>query len=287
MVYLILRLMDRKLFDRYYKLLPKQSWLVKKEFELMKMISSCKTSQQKDLLFNLLEDFQYLNNDILNRYIESIADYIIDESEFDINKIQIVGMAMDDNPDSSQWILQLLKPVLTKKGWNNVKMTTRFDKSIKILNKGTLTQLVLVDEFIGSGQSVSGRIKLLKERASVGFNIKACFIAGTQFGVDKVIDDFDDFRCFIPLKKGISERYEDDEKSLAIANMRELETTLLQKIHDKELVEYHMGYNASEALYSSTGNTPNSVFPYFWWPYDSKRNPRNPILIRSEEGLGL
>ena len=65
--------MDRKLFDRYYKLLPKQSWLVKKEFELMKMISSCKTSQQKDLLFNLLEDFQYLNNDILNRYIESIA----------------------------------------------------------------------------------------------------------------------------------------------------------------------------------------------------------------------
>ena len=174
MVYLILRLMDRKLFDRYYKLLPKQSWLVKKEFELMKMISSCKTSQQKDLLFNLLEDFQYLNNDILNRYIESIADYIIDESEFDINKIQIVGMEMDDNPDSSQWILQLLKPVLTKKGWNNVKMTTRFDKSIKILNKGTLTQLVLVDEFIGSGQSVSGRIKLLKERASVGFNIKAC-----------------------------------------------------------------------------------------------------------------
>lgn len=279
--------MNRKFFDKFIKILPNQKWLKNKESELMSMISSCKTAQQEDLIFNLLENFKYVCSDILDKYIESIADYIIDETGFKLEKVQIVGMAMDDNPDSSQWILQQLKPILTKKGWNNVKITTRFDKGVKLMNKENLTQLILVDEFIGSGQSVEGRINLLKERATVNFEIKACFIAGMEFGINRVIKSFDDFRCFIPLKKGISEKYQDEEKSIAIKNMTELETVLLQKINNIELAAYHLGFNEAEALYSSFGNTPNSVFPYFWWPYDNKKNKRNPILIRNQEGLGL
>jgi hypothetical protein len=280
--------MNRKLFDKYFfKILPKQNWLIDKEPELINMISLCKTDQQKDLIFELLEDFQFINSDILKRYIESIADYIINESGFDINKTLIVGMAMDDEPDSSQWILQQLRPVLTKKGWNNVKIMTRFDKGVKLLNMGYLTQLILVDEFIGSGQSVVGRINLLKERAKKDYEIKACFIAGMEFGIKRVIDSFSDFRCFIPLKKGISEKYSDGKRDLAINNMIELESTLLPQINNKELTEYHFGFNEAEALYSSFGNTPNSVFPFFWWPYDFYSNNRNPILIRNQEGFGL
>ncbi len=279
--------MNRNLFDKYFKILPKQNWLASRETEFMNMISSCKTAQQEDLIFSLLEEFQYIGNDILNRYIESIADYIINETGFDINKTQIVGMAMDDKPDSSQWILHQLKPILTKKGWNNVLITTRFDKGVKIMNKDNLIQLILIDEFIGSGQSVEGRMKLLKERATRDYEIKACFIAGMEFGINRVINSFSDFRCFIPLKKGISERYKDEERNAAIVYMTELESTLLPQINDKNLAEYHLGFNGAEALYSSFGNTPNSVFPYFWWPYYYNKLNRKPILIRNEKGLGL
>lgn len=279
--------MNRKLFDKYFKILPKQNWLAEKESELMNMVSSCKSSQQQDLVFSLLEDFQYVGSEILNRYIESIADYVINDSGFDIKRTQIVGMAMDDNPDSSQWILQQLKSIMTKKGWNNVKITTRFDKAVKIMNSETLNQLVLVDEFIGSGQSVEGRINLLKARAKTDYEIKACFIAGMEFGIERVVNSFADFKCFIPLKKAISERMADEKRNDAIIYMRELESTLLPKINDKELSTYHFGYNGAEALYSSICNTPNSVFPYFWWPYDLNSQNRNPILIRNEEGLGL
>jgi len=279
--------MNRKLFDKYFKILPKQNWLAEKESELMNMVSSCKSSQQQDLVFSLLEDFQYVGSEILNRYIESIADYVINDSGFDIKRTQIVGMAMDDNPDSSQWILQQLKSIMTKKGWNNVKITTRFDKAVKIMNSETLNQLVLVDEFIGSGQSVEGRINLLKARAKTDYEIKACFIAGMEFGIERVVNSFADFKCFIPLKKAISEIMADEKRNDAIIYMRELESTLLPKINDKELSTYHFGYNGAEALYSSICNTPNSVFPYFWWPYDLNSQNRNPILIRNEEGLGL
>ena len=279
--------MNRKLFDKYFRILPKQNWLAEKESELMNMVSSCKTNQQQDLVFSLLEDFQYVGSEILNRYIESIADYIINDSGFDIKRTQIVGMAMDDNPDSSQWVLHQLKSIMTKKGWNNVKITTRFDKAVKIMNSEMLNQLVLVDEFIGSGQSVEGRINLLKARAKTDYEIKACFIAGMEFGIERVVNSFADFKCFIPLKKAISEKMTDEKRSDAIIFMKELESTLLPKINDKELSTYHFGYNGAEALYSSICNTPNSVFPYFWWPYDLNSQNRNPILIRNEEGLGL
>lgn len=279
--------MNRKLFDKYFKILPKQNWLAEKESELMNMVSSCKTMQQEDLVFNLLEDFQYVGSEILNRYIESIADYIINESGFDIKRTQIVGMAMDDNPDSSQWILHQLKSVMTKKGWNNVKITTRFDKGVKIMNSNMLTQLILVDEFIGSGQSVEGRINLLKARAKHEYEIKACFIAGMEFGINRVINSFSDFRCFIPLERAISEKMTVEKRNDAIVHMKELESTLLSKINEKELSTYHFGFNGAEALYSSVCNTPNSVFPYFWWPYDINSQKRNPIIVRNEEGLGL
>ena len=127
--------MKKEDFNKYYRLLPRQNWLAQKERELICLFESCASSEQKDLIFNLLEDFRYINNDLLTRYLELMADYIIDETGFNIGETQVVGMTMDSNPDSSQWILQLLKPILSRKGWNNVKLTTSFHRGVKKLNR--------------------------------------------------------------------------------------------------------------------------------------------------------
>jgi len=279
--------MKRKFFEKYYRLLPKQNWLVDKEESLANLINYCSNENQEELIFKLLNEFYFINETLLPRYLNYMADYIVNKSNFNIEETQIIAMTMDDNPDSSQWILHQLKPYLTKKGWNNVKITTRFDKGIRIMNKQGLSKLILIDEFIGSGQSVEGRIKLLNERATCDFEIKACFIAGMETGIRRVKDSFSEFICFIPLTKGISDYFTGKEKETALSNMIDLEKTLLQKIDNKELNTYHFGYGEAESLYSSFGNVPNSVFPFFWWPYDVERHYRNPILIRTEEGLSL
>lgn len=279
--------MKKEDFNRYYKLLPKQGWLSQKESELIGLLSTCKDEEQKRLVFSLLEEFQYVNRELLPVYLNLIAEYIINESEFDINTCQVVGMTMDSNPDSSQWILQELKPILSRKGWNNVKITTNFNRAVSKVNKEGLNQLILVDEFIGSGQSIEGRIKYLKEHAKIEYQIKACFIAGMECGIDKVKNEFIEFKCFLPQLKAISDKLGGEEKLSAISDMVKLEKTLLSKINKKNLEKYSLGYNQVEALYSSYGNTPNSVFPIFWWPYDTKKNYRNPILVRNEEGFGL
>lgn len=280
--------MKRKHFKKYYNLLPRQSWLADKENELLNLLSTCQNDEQIELVFSLLDDFQYINQQILDRLLESIVNYIINDTGFQIEKAQVVAMTMDDNPDSSQWILHMLKPILTNKGWNNIKCTTTFQQGVRRLNNENLNQLILVDEFIGSGLSVENRIKYLKKHATKEYIIKACFIAGMEKGIKAVSDDFADFKCFVTLKRGISDKFINKEKRTALFNMTELENnTLLPKINKKKLSTYHLGFKKTESLYSSIGNTPNSVFPLFWWPYNNDKNKRNPIFIRNEAGLEL
>ncbi len=274
-------------YNRFYKILPKQNWLAEKEEELKELLTSCKKQTHKNLLFELLEEFSFINDALFKIYLNLIADYIINDSGFEIDRTQIVGMTMDSTPDSSQWILQQLKPILTRRGWNNVKITTNFTRGVRSLNKEGKNQLILIDEFIGSGQSVQGRVDYLVREARIDYEIKACFIAGMEKGIDSIKDNFADFKCFLPLKKGISDKYEGKELISELKNMSEIEAELMQQINEKKLSKYHLGYNQTESLYSSFGNTPNSVFPVFWWPYDKKKRSRNTLLTRNEEGLGL
>lgn len=276
-------------YNRLFKLFPKQIWLIDKGDELKELISNCKKQEHKNLIFDLLEDFNFVNDTLFKEYLNLMADYIVNDSGFDMNSTQIVGMSMDSSPDSSQWVIQLLKPILTKKGWNNVKMSNNFAKGVRLLNNEGFNQIILVDEFIGSGSSVKGRIEHLErtKNPDIKYEIKACFIAGMEKGIAKVSEYFDEFKCFLPLKKGISDKYIGNKLVEELKNMDILENELLTKINDKELEKYKLGYNKTETLYSSDGNTPNSVFPIFWWPYDLKKQQRNTLLIRNEEGLGL
>jgi hypothetical protein len=66
-----------------------------------------------------------------------------------------------------------------------------------------------------------------------------------------------------------------------IKNMKRLEAELAQNIDGKVLPS--MGHGEAEALFFiKDGNAPNSNFPIFWWPEDSKNNQRNTIMKRHE-----
>ena len=62
--------------------------------------------------------------------------------------------------------------------------------------------------------------------------------------------------------------------------MDELEDNLSQNYNGKELPKY--GYGKVESLYArEDGNTPNSVFPIFWWPFYKNQNVRVTLLTRA------
>lgn len=270
-----------------FSIYSRQAWLIEKEKSILELFNISETSDEKQLLLALLSEFKYLNDKVLNSYLEAIADFIIVESGFSEEKTQIAAITYDDEADSSQKILDYIKIPLFKKGWSNIKTVNRFGATVKRYKDG-LDQIVFVDEFIGSGQTILGRIKQLQNDLAGDFELKFCFIAGMENGISKIEKLGYEVFCPLVMKKGITDYFAKDEVEAMKGCMLQLESKLAQQINEFKLEDYSFGYNKAEALYTlegCSGNTPNSVFPIFWWPRAVDTNSRETLLTRFERGL--
>lgn len=276
--------------EDYHKIVglyAKQNWLLKKKDKLNELIDFCESTEHKDLVISLLERFHYLTDDTLGYLLNEITDYIINKSGFTLETTQIMAIAYDDEADSSQKILDLIKIPLFENGWNTVKTVNRFGACNKSFKEGK-TQIIMIDEFIGSGKTLKGRIKQLKNDINGEFEFKCCFIAGIKEAVESIEKEGIEIFCPLTMNKGISGFYKNPELFKMENLMLGLELKLAQNINAKDLYEFSFGYGSAEALYSldgCRGNTPNSVFPIFWWLQDNNQRLRNTLLTRYETGF--
>ncbi len=274
-------------FNKKIKLFFKQKWILSKKNELDELLDFCETRKNKDLIYSLLERFEYLDDEKLNYIYDEISNYIMEDSGFKDASTQILSMTMDEEADSSQKVLDNIKHYFFKKGWRNFTTVNNFNKYIRHYQNGK-TQIILIDEFIGSGRTLLGRIQRIKKELKGEYELKCCFIAGMKDVVEELNNEGIDIFCALELDRGISNYYNDNELIDAKNIMTELELKLAPKINSKELKDYSFGYGKAEALYSMEGclgNTPNSVFPIFWWLNDLEDNKRNTLLTRYETGF--
>lgn len=274
-------------FNRVYSLYPKQPWLCDKEACLIELIELCDTLEHKDLVIDLLGEFKYLDQKVLNRFLNFLSESIIFDSGFKEETTIVASITADDSADSSQKVLDYIKVPLFKGGWSNVITVNRFNDIPKHILKGR-TEIILTDEFIGSGKTIFHRLRSTNGWPKTTFKIKFCFIAGMDYAIKKVESQGYEVFCPLRLPKGISERYGETQANSAIKKMKELENKLAQQINTYDLSKYSLGYDNTQALYSlesCLGNTPNSVFPLFWWPKYTNDIPRNTLLTRVENGL--
>ncbi len=278
--------MDYKKEDyiKFMQLYSHQSWLSKKESSLEALIATCDTYEQKKLIFSLLDRFHYLKEDVVHLFLGQMVDYIMN-SGFEKERIQLVACTYDNEADSGQKILDMIKVPLFERGWRNIKTVNVVGKAIKTISEGK-NQIIFIDEFLGTGRSLRTRVEWLNKNANQPIEIKCCFMAGMKYAVETLKADSIDIFCPLQLEKGISEYFEGDKLVHAIKDMINLESKLAKIIQEKKLEDYSFGYGKAEALYSlENGNTPNSVFPIFWWLKDEKGNERKTILTRYEKGF--
>ena len=269
------------------RLYSKQNWLLKKEKALKELVLFCERKDSKNLVFSLLERFHYLQEDYLRYLLNELSHYIIYESGFKPETIQILSFTCDETADSSQKLLDMIKVPLFQGGWRNPSIVNNFNLCETHFKKGK-TQVLMMDEFIGSGKTLHNRFRQLKDILKGDFEIKFCFIAGIRKTIESIQAEGIYVFCPLQLDKGISDFYKDDTLSKMIAEMVYLESKLSPKINTKDLSTYSFGYGNAEALYSlegCNGNTPNSTFPLFWWLKDKQENDRITILTRVEEGF--
>lgn len=278
---------SRDLFRKIFPLTSRQPWLGELTDQLESLLfDDCKNEEQSNLIIDLLERFSYLDSSQFQAKLNELALAIVTDADLIDSKTIVVAMAADSSTDSSQLILYSLKSLLEKYSWRDYLAVNRYDHVYRKLRdySGVYTDIVLVDEFIGSGDTVINRISQLKSTFAgnglSGYKFRVKVIAATTAGLERVKQEGIEVEAMTQLAKGISDHFNPEDISTMISHMVDIESCLLEQYKDRNLPS--LGYNEAEALYArADGNTPNSVFPVFWWRFYKGGKDRLTLLNRA------
>ncbi|MFD1675424.1 hypothetical protein [Alicyclobacillus fodiniaquatilis] len=129
--------------------------------------------------------------------------------------------------------------------------------------------LVLVDDFVGSGDTARSAVQDVVSKGVPKDKICIMSIAGLSDGIQELRNDGILTYCDKVLHSGISSRYQANEVSNKMKMMNEIESA----IHVSK--KYAFGYRQSEGLVKLI-RTPNNTFPIYWFEV-KKHNHLSPF----------
>lgn len=285
-----MQMMSKDIFSKLRELEKVQPWITDRfdRFEVL-LFSDCKELCQQGLLFELLHRFEFVPHQRYKEIIKCLALDIMTDPDLSDSETQIVALAADSGADSSHYVLSDLKFLMDELGWKKHKFVNTFGKAYKAYVKSTSHRnIVLVDEFVGSGQTVLNRVtaisKVFEEHDVEDYTIRVKVLVSTEHAYERLIEEGINITAQLFIKKGISDYYTEEDKYNKTEIMLQLESILKDSIDGIQLPS--LGYNAAESLYyRDDSNVPNSVFPIFWWPAYKDGRDRKPLLTRANGDL--
>jgi len=242
----------------------------------------CSSIDEQMLLASLLRRFEFVTSQALEAILRKTQKQITDVWGLNSKSTRIVALNDGNDADSSQAILWHLKSAFAvADDWSS----KQFVNSLVLAAKEAIVDdmdVVLIDEFIGTGKQAWRRISWLRgELASRNCKprkVYLCVVARLEKPSYDIPSLVDDYYAGLTLKRGISDHFEGANTGSALSQMLRLESELLPKYRKSKMPS--LGYGQSEALYSSeAGNTPNNVFPIFWWKW-LKNGERRKTLVQ-------
>jgi len=268
------------------RLVVEVPWLKTKISQLSELLDECVSSDEINLVDKLIREFMHVELADMQLTLSHVAQFI--ENLGKPEEIIICATAFGSQPDGSQMIINMLKNQFSHTFLEKVSFCNRLNNLKKKIDNQHI--IVLVDDFVGTGQTLRGRLaysqtELREYFKGLGQDPKlrfyACAPAGMESGVALLESLFDGFFCENRLQKGISDNFPKESVQKNLDIMINIESRLSPRVMDKDLPS--LGYGQAEALYAfGDTNIPNSVFPWFWWPSFANNDERPRLFKRAE-----
>lgn len=271
-------------FNTVITLVARQPWIATKISALSHMLyEECACVRSREMLIKIISNFFYLSTEEYNLKLEGLAKEIMGYEGY-AETGQLVAMAADSGSDSSHAVLYNLKYIFIKEGWLNFPTVAFFGSAYKKYKTTGRRNIIVVDDFVGSGRTVVSRYKeLVRVFANSGvadFSIKFKVLVSTRSGLEHAQSQGVDITAQCIIDKAIDGFFSEVEAEEYRLLMLNLEAGLSQTYEGTELPS--MGFGGAQAAYCREHtNSPNSVFPIFWWPINSALEQRPTILHRA------
>lgn len=221
--------------------------------------------EDREFILDLTEEYLYLQLDKYEQYlIEVFRKLIAEEKEVLKNMKAIHVFPVQDKEYTSKTksghvMCYLIQGVLSR------RFPEFHDKEIRIIetyegvkkHKDEIELLLLIDDYIGSGDSALACINMLEEIKIEKNRMRIVTLVSQKVGKEAIEDYGVKQFTFIERVKGISDAYPKEEVEQKIEQMKRIGKRI--KV-DKRL---YLGYKDSEALIT-TIKTPNNTFPFYW-----------------------
>jgi hypothetical protein len=277
-------------FNEFFPLLYEKPWLEDRFEEMMELTNLCSYEAQRSLIYTLLARFNYLDDSRLNLVLRRIIKQVFDVWLLPRGQTQIVAVTLDESADGAQAVLYDLKGLLAAEGIGpkDVKLVNRVEEARENLYK--CPNVVLIDDFVGSGQTMRSRVqhlrvefdnKIRKKGIPVTYTINICAVACMEAAQAEIQALNVPFFAGVSLLKGIAGYVSGKALRRAYRDMLRLEARIND---DSAAKEFPFGFNRAEALFclKASKNVPNSVFPVFWWPKHLSGRKRTTMFDRFE-----
>jgi len=208
----------------------------------------------------IIESPQYREN-----ILETLS--IIPNGEWKDTKVVYILPLLDpkdkNKTKSGKAVFYMFKEEIIKEYFNELNIKTVFcdegDEDLPLnINQSPTKRIILVDDFIGTGDTAISYISELNNKGIENSKITIISIAAMREGHKKLILSGIGVFAGIVLEKGISSLEDQNLKNSYVIEMNKLEAESFVE------EDRHFGYGQSEALITLI-RTPNNVFPIFWY----------------------
>jgi hypothetical protein len=257
--------------DAMFTLCVNAKWLVGERYRegLKALIAECSDHRDVDVIQHILQSLRYCTSADIDVAAGIAADVIQNQWKLSPADTLLVGVAEPNKTCGSQLYVRALEVQLPI-AWGNC-IYPNFVSAFKFRNGKA--NLVIVDDFIGTGKKVGDRIERLRNNPKTSsFNIYVVAFAGMDEGLTKIANDVNNnIEAYIILEKCLSTL----QPKTKADEFRNLMQTLEANFFDKPGA-FSSGFGNSEAsFYLEGANIPNNTFPILWWEKykdDSKRS---------------
>ena len=254
-----------------------------------KRLEELESDADRELMLELTRKYLVVDLEEYGKYVVNVFRKFIDRNKDKLDKMEVIHMFPVQDKDY---------PAKTKSG--NVmcylfqgNLMRRFDefrnKRIRIIEtfdglekyKEDIECLLLVDDFVGTGDTILGCINLIEGKGIKKEKIKALTLVMQEQGRNAVEEYGVETYSAVLRNRAITDNYSIEEAEKKIVQMKNISKRIKAK---KEL---YLGYKESEGLVSMI-KTPNNTFPFYW--YEGKRGGKlcvAPFARRNNVGVDV
>lgn len=233
-------------------------------FERLCELSGCFDKKHMDFLLELTSRYTWLTfNDYQSQLLELMKD-LCEQQLSNIDRLFIFPIMKPSDEESTKsgnavmYMLKGIKGFLSEYQDIQFQQIEKFDELVnEDLKLGDSDYLILVDDYIGSGNTLRSTLTELNSNKSINGKFSVLTVMIQESTKTKLEESEISVFSGFTASRGISDYYEGEELMEKIKLMEEIERKI------PKVKRFQFGYEKSEAL-ATLIRTPNNTFPIFW-----------------------